>query len=284
MPRKEIEEKIQARVQEHYDYLAKRIPVERIIGVFAYGSVNYGFYEEGISDVDTKAIVLPSFENLMGGHKLISKEYILENGEHCEVKDIRLYVQQLKKQSINFVETLFTQYYVLTPQWEDLWEQYFVNHSRLIAHYDELQTIHVAGHHLLSIKGRTGKDIYNILRLHGFIKRYYYGYAYPTCIETLQFLNPMQYKKIAYYKSQRDTDFSNHSGVQKMVTDIREDIDAMLKYTTPSNFSSSVNNILEERRQQIDSILIEAVSAMLIPYLNREKGQRYPLKRTKISN
>lgn len=246
--------------------------------------MNYGFYEEGASDVDTKAVVLPSFENLIGGHNLISKEYILENGEHCEVKDIRLYIQQLKKQSINFVETLFTRYFVLTPLWEDLWEQYFINNSRLIAHYDECQTIHVAGRHLLSIRGRTGKDIYNILRLHGFIKRYYCGYAYPTCIETLQFLNPTQYEKIAYYKSQRDTDFSDYSDVQKMVTDIREDIDIMLKYIAPSNFSSSVNNILEERQQQIDSILIEAVSAMLIPYLNREKGQRYPPERTKIPN
>lgn len=113
--------------------MAKRIPVERIVGVFAYGSMNYGFYEEGVSDVDTKAIVLPSFENLIGGHNLISKEYILENGEHCEVKDIRLYIQQLKKQSINFVETLFTRYFVLTSQWEDLWIQYFLNNSKLIA-------------------------------------------------------------------------------------------------------------------------------------------------------
>ena len=69
MLRKEVEEKIQARVQEHYDYLVKRIPVERIIGAFAYGSMNYGFYEEGVSDVDTKAIVLPSFEDIMGGQE-----------------------------------------------------------------------------------------------------------------------------------------------------------------------------------------------------------------------
>lgn len=283
MLNQKVKNRIQARVQEHYDYLIKAIPAERIIGVFAYGSVNYGFYEEGISDVDTKAIVLPSFENLMGGHKLTSKEYALENGEHCEVKDIRLYIQQLKKQNINFVETLFTQYYVLTPLWEDLWEQYFINNSRSIAHYDECQTIHAAGHHLLSIKGRTGKDIYHILRLHSFIKRYYYGYAYPTCIETLQPLNLMQYEKIAYYKSQKDMDFSNNSDVQKMVADIREDIDIMLEYIVPSNFSSSVNNIFERQRQQVDSILIEAVSAMLIPYLNKEKDQRYPLK-TEIPN
>lgn len=278
MPRKEIEEKIQARVQEHYDYLAKRIPVERIIGVFAYGSMNYGFYEEGISDVDTKAIVLPSFENLMGGHKLISKEYILENGEHCEVKDIRLYVQQLKKQSINFVETLFTRYFVLTPQWGDLWIQYFLNSSKLIAHYDEAQTIHVAGKHLLSIKKRTGKDIYNILRLHGFIERYYYGYAYSTCIETLQYLNPNLYEKMLYYKSHKDTDFSSDSDVQEMVADIRRNTDTMLKQITPSRFTESTNNFLEKRRQLVDNIFLEAVSAMLVPYLNREKDQRFLLR------
>lgn len=277
MLRKEVEEKIQARVQEHYDYLAKRIPVERIIGVFAYGSMNYGFYEEGVSDVDTKAIVLPSFENLMGGHNLISKEYILENGEHCEIKDIRLYIQQLKKQSINFVETLFTRYFVLTPQWEDLWIQYFLNSSKLIAHYDEAQTIHVAGNHLLSIKKRTGKDVYNILRLHGFIERYYYGYAYSTCIETLQYLNPNLYEKMFYYKSHKDTDFSSNSDVQEMVADIRRNTDIMLKQVTPSHFIKSSNNLLEERRQSIDSIFLEAVSAMLVPYLSREKEQHFPL-------
>ena len=277
MLRKEVEEKIQARVQEHYDYLAKRIPVERIIGVFAYGSMNYGFYEEDVSDVDTKAIVLPSFENLMGGHNLISKEYILENGEHCEVKDIRLYVQQLKKQSINFVETLFTRYFVLTPQWEDLWIQYFLNSSKLIAHYDEVQTINVAGKHLLSIKKRTGKDVYNILRLYGFIQRYYYGYAYSTCIETLQHLTPDLYKKMLYYKSHKDTDFSSDPDVQENVANIRRNTDIMLKQVTPSHFAKSSNNLLEERRQSIDNILLEAVSAMLVPYLNREKAQHFPL-------
>lgn len=284
MLRKEVEEKIQARVQEHYDYLIKRIPVERIIGVFAYGSMNYGFYEEGVSDVDTKAIVLPSFENLIGGHNLISKEYILENGEHCAVKDIRLYIQQLKKQSINFVETLFTRYFVLTPQWEDLWIQYFLNNSKLIAHYDEVQTIHVAGKHLLSIKKRTGKDVYNIMRLYGFIQRYCYGYAYSTCIETLQYLTPDLYEKMFYYKRHKDTDFSSDPDVQEKIANIRRNTDIMLKQVTSFHFTKSSNNLLEERRQSIDNIFLEAVSAMLIPYLNREKGQRHPPERTKIPN
>lgn len=141
-----------------------------------------------------------------------------------------------------------------------------------------LKTIHVAGNHLLSIKKRTGKDVYNILRLHGFIERYYYGYAYSTCIETLQYLNPNLYEKMLYYKSHKDTDFSSDSDVQAMVADIRRNTDTMLKQITPSRFTKSTNNFLEERRQLVDNIFLEAVSAMLVPYLNREKDWRFPLR------
>ena len=81
-----------------------------------------------------------------------------------------------------------------------------------------------------------------------------------------------------YYKSHKDTDFSSDSDVQEMVADIRRNTDTMLKQITPSRFTKSTNNFLEERRQLVDNIFLEAVSAMLVPYLNREKDQRFPLR------
>ena len=54
------DEWIMAKVQEHYDEALKYFPEDRIVGIFAQGSPNYGLdYED--SDVDTKLIVLPTF-------------------------------------------------------------------------------------------------------------------------------------------------------------------------------------------------------------------------------
>ena len=195
----------------------------------------------------------------------------------CGLKELTEQWMQLERKTMDQRRkaALFYDKYLMKP----IEEEYIRNNKDMV--FEEVEYM------IVSVGTSYEPIVLNIRLLHpGKILFLYTEKSHRTMSKVIEYckLNPMQYEKIAYYKSQRDTDFSNHSGVQKMVTDIREDIDIMLKYTTPSNFSSSVNNILEERRQQIDSILIEGVSAMLIPYLDREKGQRYPLKRTKISN
>lgn len=110
---------VQKRVQEHYNELKKIIPEEYIVGVFLQGSQNYDLGYEG-SDVDTKAIVLPSFEAFVLNSKPMSTTHILENDEHIDIKDIRVMFENFKKQNINFVEILFTKYKVLNPMYEAL--------------------------------------------------------------------------------------------------------------------------------------------------------------------
>ena len=48
------------------------------------------------SDVDTKAIVLPTLDNLVCGNKMVSTKYELD-GEQIDVKDIRVMVDMWKK-------------------------------------------------------------------------------------------------------------------------------------------------------------------------------------------
>ena len=104
-----MDNEIQKRVLEHFNYIKQFYHESQILGVFAYGSMNYGTYIKGISDVDTKAILIPSFGDLIL-REPISKEIHLANGEHCEVKDIRELVKMFKKQNINFLEILYTDY------------------------------------------------------------------------------------------------------------------------------------------------------------------------------
>ena len=69
---------IQQALEEHKAAVLKQYPEDKILGVFAYGSMNYGTYIEGISDVDTKAILIPSFGDLIL-REPVSKEIHLAN-------------------------------------------------------------------------------------------------------------------------------------------------------------------------------------------------------------
>lgn len=104
-----------------------------VFGVFLYGSQNYGLASDS-SDIDTKAIVVPSFSDLVHG-KPVSKTVSFEYGE-CDVKDIREIMNSYKKQNVNFIETLFTEYRFVAPKYEELYRE-IADRNEMIAHYDE---------------------------------------------------------------------------------------------------------------------------------------------------
>ena len=80
-------EKVNNRVHSDYEFL-KELGYN-VVGVFVYGSNNYGMATEH-SDVDTKAIVLPHFDDIVDSKDWVSKEYHRdEDGGKLEVKDIR---------------------------------------------------------------------------------------------------------------------------------------------------------------------------------------------------
>ena len=92
------------RLHSDYELLANK--GYEVFGVYLQGSQNYHLAYEN-SDIDTKAIVLPSFDDIVFNRQPISTTLILETNEHLDVKDIRLMFQNFKKQNINFLEILF---------------------------------------------------------------------------------------------------------------------------------------------------------------------------------
>lgn len=101
------------------DYIYERLLVhqnkvkelygDKLIYIAAVGSMNYNAFTDA-SDVDTKAVLLPTFEELVL-NKTVSTTLQVDN-EECSVKDIRTYISEVKKQGINILETLTTKYYI----------------------------------------------------------------------------------------------------------------------------------------------------------------------------
>lgn len=167
---------------EHYNKAKEKFPHTTILGVFLYGSQNYNIATED-SDVDTIAILIPSFDDLVL-RTPISEEIHFENGEHCVVKDIREVVKQWKKQSLNYLEILFTKHYILNPQWKKMWN-YFVDVKEDIAHMNKNLTIKSivgqAKHTFIQNRFDKKKQA-NALRMYYFLKAFLSGKPYEECL------------------------------------------------------------------------------------------------------
>lgn len=185
-------------LNEYYKVMCARYGEEHIMGVFLYGSQNYNLATEN-SDVDAKAIYIPSLAEIAADKKPISKEFELENGAHIEVKDIRLMCRMWKKQNINFVEILFTDYCVINPMYLEEWNE-FTSCRELTARYNVYQTVvssYWQAKNTIKSEGITGKQYVNAQRLVEFFEKYLgkANLSYKECI-TVDDKNAEIYKNL----------------------------------------------------------------------------------------
>jgi ribosomal protein S25 len=175
------------RLKDHWHLATKNgIKEEQILGIFAYGSMNYGFFNRDKSDVDSKIILISTFEDFCLKKEWYSKEFQTEENEHIEVKDIRLMREMWQKQNINFIEILFTEYFILNPKYEQLFNHYFKDNRENIAHYDREKTIKsICGQtiHTLKQDRENNKKLYNGYRLQFFLHNYLLGLPYEECLK-----------------------------------------------------------------------------------------------------
>lgn len=193
----EREKNIKNRVWEHYEEAKEYFPRSRIIGIFLQGSQNYGLDYEA-SDVDTKLIITPTFKDIAFNKKPVSTTHIRENEEHIDFKDIRLYIETFRKQNINFLEILFTDYKLIQDIYAFEWER-LVDNREAIAHYNLFQAVkamkgvalekfHAMEHpypsklEILAKYGYDPKQVSHLVRIEDFLGRYIHGESYEECL------------------------------------------------------------------------------------------------------
>lgn len=190
-------EEIMSRLNDHYNEALEHFPEDQIIGIFLQGSQNYGL-ELPTSDVDTKLIVAPSFEEIAMNTKPVSTTHIRANEEHIDFKDIRLYMQTFRKQNLNFLEILFTPFYIINPKYKDEWMR-LVNARESIANFNRyrgvqsmkgiaLEKFHAMEHpypskiDIIAKYGYDPKQLHHLLRVEDYLERYIAGESYEKCL------------------------------------------------------------------------------------------------------
>jgi len=160
---------------------------EHILNIALYGSQNYNI-DTPNSDVDVKAIYVPSLSEAITSNRWLSKEYHDENGQHCEIKDIREMCKMYLKQNINFLETLFTEY-----RWDN--PNYYFTHNILKRNKEKIARCQpyygiksICGQGISAIKRfeknpKDGKTLAKIIYFFLFLKKYKENRPYQECLK-----------------------------------------------------------------------------------------------------
>lgn len=238
---------IELAIQEHKQKVLELYPEHQILGIFLYGSQNYNIATEN-SDVDTKAIIVPNLYNL--AIKPVKTHTIeLENGEHCEVMDIMHLVANFRKQNINFVEILFTDYCWVNPLYKWHWEFLFKNMREDIAIYNPaycLKSICGQAIHTLKQDKTDAKKYANGLRLRNFLIKYFDEKV-------------LSYKKCIYVNP-KFADYLIHLKTDKPLIDVKQ-TNELIEWFENVKELIVKNDI--EKREELDDVLNKGIITLI---------------------
>lgn len=189
--------KIMDKVREHYEAAENYVGEDRVWVTMLYGSQNYAL-DTSKSDVDTKTMILPSFEDVVLGKKMVSKELKMPDGSLSAVKDYRDMFKNYLKGNINFIETLYTPYYIVNPKYEDAF-RHLQSMSYEIANCQPVKLMHMAAamakqkyvamekpfeskREILAKWGYDPKQLVHLVRLRYFIEDYLKSYDFGNAL------------------------------------------------------------------------------------------------------
>ena len=124
---KEEDEAILAAVKRHHDAVAAKGYL--VVMTSLVGSQNYDLDHDG-SDIDTFSLVFPPLSDLATAKEPYAGMFELDDG-HCEIKDIRLALNLLKKTSPNSVEYFVSKYKVYNPAFEPILKEYLDDNTKM---------------------------------------------------------------------------------------------------------------------------------------------------------
>lgn len=227
---------VMARLNKHYAAAFKHYGAEAVLGVFLYGSWNYNTNTPD-SDVDTKCILIPNLYSL--AIKPYEVKHLHIDDEICECMTIMHMVANWKKQNINFIEIMFTDYCIINPLYRELWEELFPFADReKVARYDLRQAIHSMVHqaiHTLKQDPNDSKKIMNGARILITLDRLTKTErTYRGCIWMPEAVRDLRFQK------------ADPNKVNDLLISLEEYLNHIDEYVDKGSFKPAVDRMLEE--------------------------------------
>lgn len=254
------------RVKEHYNEALTYFPEDRIVGIFLQGSQNYGLATPH-SDVDTKLIVTPTFKDIAMNRKPVSTTHIRANEEHIDFKDIRLYIQTFRKQNLNFLEILYTDFAIVNPIYEKQWNR-LVESREAITHFNPYRSVqsmkgialekyHAMEHEypskieVLKKYGYDPKQLHHLVRVEDYLGRYINGESYESCLDP----GPMKQELIEIKMGKYSL-----ADARSIADKAKAHVEEMAEYAYsiyPNEEDQEVNELLDDVQYEIMRIAVK---------------------------
>ena len=258
------DEYIMEKVREHYNEALEYFPEDRIVCLVLQGSQNYGL-DTATSDIDTKLIITPTFRDIAMNKQLVSTTHVRKNNEHIDFKDIRSYIQTFRKQNLNFLEILFSPYFIVNPLYKHEWDRLVVSREE-ITHYDHKRAVmsmmglartkykqleHDSPSHEEALKkfGYAPKELCHLCRIEEYLERYIAGEPYVDCLVS---------KKAEYLKDIKAGHWALDDARRIAEMSMQRVDDICTKFVeTCGKVDETVNELLDDVQYNIMKIAIE---------------------------
>lgn len=179
------DKEIKAELEYWANRLYEKYGKNHIAYIALYGSQNYDIDTEH-SDVDVKAIYVPTHEEAILSSKRVSTTLYAPSGSHCEIKDIRKMNKMFLKQNINFLEILFTDYFIINAQYSNEIYALRANAENIAVCNKPKGLCSIAGQAQSAVfsyqKAKKLKTLANIIFLYEFLAKYEHNYSYDLCL------------------------------------------------------------------------------------------------------
>jgi len=183
----------------------------KVAYICIYGSQNYGMdvkTDDYESDLDMKAIIVPTLDNLIFNSKPISTTIDTEWGQ-CDLKDIREWTDNVCKGNPTYIESLFTDYYIIDEEFQENFQKILdkrddlvytlreqiarASYGMMCQKYSALEHPYPTIMHKIEKWGYDGKQSHHVLRLLLLINDFLFeNIPYKECLSKHAFDNGQQ--------------------------------------------------------------------------------------------
>ena len=247
-------EKILNKLKQHQEYAKNFLPDKTdILGTFLIGSQNYNL-DNSQSDIDSKVVIIPDFEEITNTQPP-RNEIIAFGKDQINIIDYRLLPKFFNK-SFNYLELLFTDYYIIDFYYEEYWNAlkqeredlaylhpmkfYNAVFGMIKSLYSKIQKSSLTGE-----KVYYTKDLALMYFLRDLIFTYYYGCNFKDCLQSCD--------REEYFKIKEG--FINHKEAICLSQKIVEDVSSLESRFTlmPEGNDDKFNHLLTKFRISVFS-------------------------------
>ena len=197
-------------ISQHYEFYNYQYPPYRQFILAPIGSWNYDCADE-YSDTDTKAIVLPTIEDVIQ-NKCDSFTHIFPNEEHFDATDIRNFLKSLQKGNPQFIEILFSKWIYPNDAFYGEEIHTLLKIREDIARCNAANTMRaflgMADRNYKLSQDRFYEDhlnkwVYQLMRIEECMKKYSFDYSFADCLITNQREELLNIKHDSHYTKEQ---------------------------------------------------------------------------------